>query len=580
MAGGFDGTVRIDTSLDSKGFNSGIDKMGAKTGSLAKQTGASMSGVMNIIKKAIFAIGFLFTAEKIISFVRSAIGQFDIMGSVFGSKLTEMKTALDGLKAALVNALLNVLVALSPYIIAFLGWLTRILTVITQVIAALFGASAAMKGLATATGTASKVAKGTLAAFDQINVLQKDNGTEATVLPPMPTISPEILAMVDEWKQKILTFFQPLIDAFQRFWEASAPLRQTLLNIFQWIWDNILVPLGTWAIQQLLPALLDLFGGVVTVINSVLVALKPLWDQLWADFLKPLAEATGAAIIAGLEWLTARLYDLSAWIDANPEKFRTIVQLILDFAAAWLIVKTAYEAYVAIGAIVATVQGFIAEGGLAVAASMALIVIEILVLIALIALLIYMVTSPEFKNAIEDWKVFFAGLFDFVKIKITSAIEDWKVFFQGFADFVPLIFRAMVNAIIDMINSMNLAVASGINTLIDGLNSLATINLPGFSIGATIQHIPVVQIPRLATGAVIPPNAQFAAILGDQRNGNNIEAPESLIRQIVAEEIANMPPQKVTIEFSGNMAALVREMLPSIKQESTRMGGSLIRGAA
>lgn len=48
--------------------------------------------------------------------------------------------------------------------------------------------------------------------------------------------------------------------------------------------------------------------------------------------------------------------------------------------------------------------------------------------------------------------------------------------------------------------------------------------------------LPPVKIPRLATGAVIPPNAQFAAILGDQTHGRNLEAPESLIRQIVREE--------------------------------------------
>lgn len=43
-------------------------------------------------------------------------------------------------------------------------------------------------------------------------------------------------------------------------------------------------------------------------------------------------------------------------------------------------------------------------------------------------------------------------------------------------------------------------------------------------------------MPRLASGAVIPPNREFMAVLGDQRSGNNIEAPEALIRRIVREE--------------------------------------------
>lgn len=43
-------------------------------------------------------------------------------------------------------------------------------------------------------------------------------------------------------------------------------------------------------------------------------------------------------------------------------------------------------------------------------------------------------------------------------------------------------------------------------------------------------------IPYLAQGAVIPPNREFMAVLGDQKSGNNIEAPEDLIRKIVREE--------------------------------------------
>lgn len=45
-------------------------------------------------------------------------------------------------------------------------------------------------------------------------------------------------------------------------------------------------------------------------------------------------------------------------------------------------------------------------------------------------------------------------------------------------------------------------------------------------------------MPRLATGAVIPPNNEFAAILGDQTSGMNIEAPESLLREIFRDELS------------------------------------------
>lgn len=85
-------------------------------------------------------------------------------------------------------------------------------------------------------------------------------------------------------------------------------------------------------------------------------------------------------------------------------------------------------------------------------------------------------------------------------------------------------------------------VASGINTVIRALNRLS-FDIPswvpvfgGKRFGFNIGTISAPQIPYLASGAVIPPNKEFLAVLGDQKQGNNIEAPESLIRRIVREE--------------------------------------------
>ena len=83
------------------------------------------------------------------------------------------------------------------------------------------------------------------------------------------------------------------------------------------------------------------------------------------------------------------------------------------------------------------------------------------------------------------------------------------------------VLRAPINGIISMINQA----INGINTLIRGANKIPGVNI------STIG-----KIPHLASGAVIPPNQEFLAVLGDQRSGNNIEAPEGLIRKIVREE--------------------------------------------
>lgn len=60
-------------------------------------------------------------------------------------------------------------------------------------------------------------------------------------------------------------------------------------------------------------------------------------------------------------------------------------------------------------------------------------------------------------------------------------------------------------------------------------------------------------VPALAGGAVIPANREFMAILGDQKYGNNIEAPEALIRKIVREE------------SGGGVTELLQDILSAIK---------------
>ena len=121
----------------------------------------------------------------------------------------------------------------------------------------------------------------------------------------------------------------------------------------------------------------------------------------------------------------------------------------------------------------------------------------------------------------------------FKKVK-ESVIGIWDEIVKGI--------KSAVNGIIGFINGMISGVTKGINAIIGLLNNLS-FDIPdwvpefgGKTFGFDIPKITPPKIPYLATGAVIPPNAPFMAMLGDQTNGRNLEAPEDLIRQIVREE--------------------------------------------
>lgn len=86
---------------------------------------------------------------------------------------------------------------------------------------------------------------------------------------------------------------------------------------------------------------------------------------------------------------------------------------------------------------------------------------------------------------------------------------------------------------------------------------------------SAIPPLPASKIPALARGAVIPPNREFLAVLGDQRNGTNLEAPESLIRQLFQEE---------TGRGNAEILQLLQAILNAIKDGHVIMVGETVLG--
>lgn len=621
----------------------------------------------------------------------------------YAGQVAALGTSFYNLRVAFGNVLIPILSKIIPVIKAAVDGLVILLNQFAQFVSVLFGvemgignvvgeteaAAGAAGDLADNTKKAEKAAKGALAAFDELNVLQKpeEAGGEAgqveipgVTIPevtPGDLVNPEIEAKVAAFKEKLLGLLQPAIDAFGRLREALAPLGQTIWEGLKWAWDNIIVPFGEWVLQDAVPVFLDLLAAGAEVLNEVLIALKPLALWLWEEFLQPLAEWTGQALLDALQWLTDRLRDISDWIRDNQETVRKIAVILGIFAAAWLIVTAAVAIWTTVVTIATGVTGAFA----AVVAFLASpIGIAVLAIAALIAIVIFLVQNwdlvKETAGKVWDWivdkwgqasrwfkehvaepvakwfskawddikewargawqwivdtwngagewfrvhvtepvKGFFQGAWDGAKqlassawegikgiwtgigtwftTNVTEPVKDafraaldwvqekWQTIFGGVGE----IAKGAINTIIDFINSMLLAISEGINSVIGSLNSLQ-VTVPdwvpvfgGQTWGVNIPYVYAPQIPRLATGAVIPPNSQFLAVLGDQRSGRNIEAPEGLIRQIIQEELGRVEAD-IRIEFTGTLGALVRELKPRIDKENVRIGGSLIKKGA
>ena len=85
-------------------------------------------------------------------------------------------------------------------------------------------------------------------------------------------------------------------------------------------------------------------------------------------------------------------------------------------------------------------------------------------------------------------------------------------------------------------------------------------------------------VPYLASGAVIPPNAPFMAVLGDQRRGTNVEAPLTTIQ----EAVANVMDVHIEAMMAGFEALLaenraLRETVEGIDVGDTTIGQAVTR---
>lgn len=176
----------------------------------------------------------------------------------------------------------------------------------------------------------------------------------------------------------------------------------------------------------------------------------------------------------------------------------------------------------------------------------------------------------------------FSGIINFIKNVFAL---NWKGAWQSVIDIFSGIFETLggiatmpLNTIIGVVNTIIRAIASGLNAVIRMLNRIHfTIPswVPGFggnSFGFSISTITPPTIPYLASGAVIPPNKEFMAVLGDQKYGNNIEAPEGLIRRIVREETGGGNGNKYEVSAKVGRREIMRIIIDEAKTMQMQTG--------
>lgn len=435
-------------------------------------------------------------------------------------------------------------------------------TQMTAATGGISGATNAMDGLTDSTEQAAGAAeKLQTFGFDQLQKLgsasSSGGGAEEAQTPlagnydvSWDASGTQEMAESAAWLEKILRRlkktaesldFTNLAASWGRLKESAGALGETIAEGLGWAYDNVLEPLAKWTVNSLVPAFLDVLSAAFSHLNAVLEAVGPLIDDVWTNFLQPVAKWTGGVITDVLELFASDLQNMGDTIAQNQDLFQLLVITVTAFGIAlWAAASPINAIIVAIGALVAV--------GLVLAKNWDTI-------------------KEKAKACVDSIKAWFSGIGEWFKTTVLDPIINF--------------FRNFVNGILTFVEGVVNGAINGINAVINAINRIH-FDIPdwvpvigGKSFGFNIPTVAQVALPRLADGAVLRPNQPFAAIVGDQKHGTNVETPlgviQDALRAVMAEQDGGVETN-VEVRFEGSMSALARYLRPYIEADSRRVG--------
>lgn len=331
-------------------------------------------------------------------------------------------------------------------------------------------------------------------------------------------------------------------------------LLDTFQMVFSDVWKLVIDPFLMTFAENILPVFTQLGAQLFDALTVAFVEVKRAFDMVWTDAVKPVLEFIGKAwgdlwalIQEKWEQWGKPIFDgvREAWQntgDMFKHVWSTIVKPVWDeFMAA---INRIWQEH-----LLPFVSAFMDFIGKLILGATQIYNEFITPLITWLTTELGPIITQEFSGIIATVEAVFSKIVEFATGFIESAqgvidffvgvfTADWqkawdgiKTYQEGLMESLRSIIYAVLNVIIGLVNKMIRGTINKFNTVVDSINDMIEIanralrwlGLPG--IDFRVPKIPVPQIPYLAEGAVIPPNREFLAVLGDQKSGTNIETP-------------------------------------------------------
>ena len=563
----------------------------------------AMSGVEKKIDKLGKKLAGLAKRVFVFTLITSALRDVRTYLSAVISQSSEASAAVARLKGALLTMAQPILEVVIPAFVALINVLTRIISAIAGLTSMLFGKTIkqskdAAKSLYNeasgikAVGDAAKKASGFLAAFDEVNQVQDDDASSGSsgASAKTPDFSFDTSKMEADF-EKILGWVKLIGAAIGawKVWTLTGSLSKSLraflglllaitgaIEMVKGAWDAWQNGLSVDNMNQMLIGMLELVAGLAIAFGPVAAAVGMIagglvllatafhdaaengWNfqNMLLTIAGIMAAGCGIAILTGswIPMLIAAIVSLLTMLAIQTGHGEELINGIKDVCQGFLKFITGIfcgDIEKALDGISQMFNGF--KGIIGAVFSGVEDTIN--------SFLTWLdeKTGGHLHGIIELAKGYVSGLVGDVKNYLNGMMDAIEQIFKGIVQFVAGVFtndwnrawEGVKNILKGILNSIISLAELTVNRLIKGINALGFGPVPdwvpvvgGKSFRLNMQTI---KLPRLASGAVIPPNREFAAILGDQTNGNNLEAPESLIRKIVREESGGADSQTVAL---------------------------------
>ena len=319
-----------ETVANEKSIGAGAKNI-EKVGKAAKKSSGLISDMTKRIKQTVISFAIFGAVMKVSQTISKAftegIQNMAKYSSEFNGKMSEMASASATLKNSIGALTAPIISALTPAIVTLCTWLTNAINAMNRFIAAISGKSTWTKAkkqqvdyaasLDKTAGSAKKAA-GALAAFDDLNVLQKnDSGSGSGGTGSGGSDLYEEVPTGKELSDKI----QPFIDYLKK-------LKVSIKNGWDETWSNLDVSLQFDNIKSSIESIKNSFLNIFS--DSEVSASV---DNFAMTFSRSLGSISASVVSIGATIAENLLGGISIYLESNSENIKNYIIDMFDIAS-------------------------------------------------------------------------------------------------------------------------------------------------------------------------------------------------------------------------------------------------------